>query len=186
MTTRIDLVVPFLPWTIIIYWGCYLFWGTNYCLCALQDRSERNRFFCADILSRCICLAFFLLLPTTNIRPEVTGITVWDDLMRLLYRVDAADNLFPSIHCLVSWLCWIGVRKRKDIPTIYRYISLIASLLVCISTLTTKQHVIVDVIGGIALAECSYMIAGIPRVHTMFSKIMDALFQIFHINHNTK
>lgn len=106
--------------------------------------------------------------------------------MRLLYRVDAADNLFPSIHCLVSWLCWIGVRKRKDIPTIYRYISLIASLLVCISTLTTKQHVIVDVIGGIALAECSYMIAGIPRVHTMFSKIMDALFQIFHINHNTK
>ena len=185
MTTQIDLLVPFLPWTISIYWGCYLFWGTNYCLCALQDRSERNRFFCADILSRCICLLFFLLLPTTNIRPEVTGISVWDDLLRLLYHVDAADNLFPSIHCLVSWLCWIGVRERKDIHSVYRYISLIAALLVCISTLTTKQHVIVDVIGGIALAECSYMIAGIPRVHTMFSKIMDALFQMLHIKHNT-
>ena len=56
MTTTFDLLVPFLPWTICIYFGCYLFWGANYGLSALQERSERNRFFCADVLSRCICL----------------------------------------------------------------------------------------------------------------------------------
>ena len=186
MTLPIDSLVPFMPWTIIIYWGCYLFWGINYGLSALQEKSERNRFFCADMLSRCVCLAFFLLLPTTNIRPEITGFTVWDELMRLLYRVDAADNLFPSIHCLVSWLCWIGVRRRKDIHPIYRHASLIIALLICISTLTTRQHVIVDVISGVALAEFSYMIAGIPRVLAAFSRVMDALFHILHIKRKTE
>ena len=32
--------------------------------------------------------------------------------MRFLYQVDAADNLFPSIHCLTSWFCYIGIRGR--------------------------------------------------------------------------
>lgn len=181
MTTEVDLLVPFLPWTIIIYWGCYLFWGANYGLGVLQDRAERNRFFCADIISRCICLAFFLLLPTTNVRPEVTGMTVWDELMRALYRVDAADNLFPSIHCLVSWLCWVGVRRRKDVHVVYRYASLVMAVMVCISTLTTKQHVIYDVIGGVALAEICYLIAGMKSVQNVFSKLIDAILKVLHI-----
>ena len=29
--------------------------------------------------------------------------------MRVLYRVDEADNLFPSIHCLTSAFCFIAV-----------------------------------------------------------------------------
>lgn len=40
--------------------------------------------------------------------------------MRFVYAVDAADNLFPSIHCLVSWFCYIGLRGRRDIPVWYR------------------------------------------------------------------
>lgn len=181
MTTPIDELIPFLPWTISIYWGCYLFWGVNYGLSALQSRAERNRFFCADILARLVCFVFFLLLPTTNIRPEVTGVTVWDELMRTLYSIDAADNLFPSIHCLASWICWIGVRRRTDIPAVYRHASLLIALLVCASTVTTKQHVIVDVFGGILLAEICYLIAGIPVIHAAFSKCIDFLCRVLHI-----
>ena len=186
MTTQVDEMIPYMPWTVSIYWGCYLFWGINYCLCALQDRAARNRFFCADILSRCVCLAFFLLLPTTNIRPEVADGGVWNFLMRLLYSVDSADNLFPSIHCLVSWLCWIGVRNRKDVSVVYRYFSLFAAVVICISTLTTKQHVIVDVIGGVVLAEVCYLVAGIPAIHAFFSKIMAKLFGLLRFKRKTK
>ena len=175
MTLEIDRLIPFLPWTISIYWGCYLFWGINYGLSALQDKAERNRFFCADMLSRCVCLAFFLLLPTTLDRPEVTGTGIWNDLMRALYTIDAPDNLFPSIHCLVSWLCWIGVRNRKDIPAVYRHFSLIAALAVCVSTVTTKQHVIIDIFGGVLLAELCYWVAGFPVIQTAFAKFIDFL-----------
>lgn len=172
MTTSVDRMVPFLPWTITIYLGCYLFWGINYFLCTMQNRADRNRFFCADALAKGICFVFFLMIPTTNIRPEITGSTIWDSLMVFLYWMDAADNLFPSIHCLVSWLCWIGVRKRKDIPAAYRYFSLAAAIVICISTLTTRQHVIIDMIGGILLAEACYYVAGYKKVCDVYAVIL--------------
>ena len=164
MTASFDRLVPFLPWTVSIYFGCYLFWCINYYLCAAQEQTERDRFFCADALAKGICFVLFLLVPATNIRPEIIGETIWDTLMKLLYRIDAADNLFPSIHCLVSWLCWIGVRKRKGIPVLYRQFSLVMAVAVSISTLTTRQHVLADVIGGIVLAEVSYILAGSTKL----------------------
>ena len=94
------------------------------------------------------------------VRPEIEGTTVFDWLLRLTYFFDAADNLFPSIHCFVSWLCWIGVRGKKEIPKWYRIVSLLMAVFICISTLTVKQHVIADVPAGIALAELSYFLSG--------------------------
>ena len=167
-----------MPWTIIIYLGCYIFWCINYYLCALQPKEERDRFFCADALAKGICFLFFLLIPTTNIRPIIVGETIWDTLMKLLYRIDAADNLFPSIHCLVSWFCWIGIRKRKDIPHIYRYFSLIAAITVCISTLTTRQHVVFDVLGGIFLAELCYYLSGFSKLRTIYAFISSSLTKL--------
>ena len=106
LTTALDRKIPLVPWTIVIYFGCYLFWAVNYYLCATQDAQERNRFFFADLLAKGVCFVLFLVLPTTNVRPEIVGNSIFDHLMRFLYSVDAADNLFPSMHCLTSWLCW--------------------------------------------------------------------------------
>lgn len=175
LTTSIDGLVPFLPWTVSIYFGCYIFWGINYFLCAVQNCEMRDRFFCADMLAKGVCFICFILIPTTNIRPEITGGTLWDNLMRLLYQIDSADNLFPSIHCLVSWFCWIGVRRRKEIPLVYRWFSFVAAAAVCLSTLTTRQHVIADVAGGILLAEGCYYVAGYPKVCAVYSKIIACL-----------
>lgn len=172
MTTALDERIPFLPWTISIYWGCYLFWCVNYCLCAVQAREERERFFCADLLAKGFCFLLFMAFPTTNIRPAIVGTGIWENLMRLLYRIDAADNLFPSIHCLVSWLCWIGVRKRQNIPRWYRGFSLIAAMAVCLSTLTTKQHVLADVFGGIGLAEVCYALTKQPKLRDAYSVVI--------------
>ena len=169
MTTSVDNLVPFLPWTVSVYFGCFTIWCVNYGLCALQEERERDRFFSADFLSKGVCFILFLVIPTTNIRPEVTGETFWDMLMNLLYRIDSADNLFPSLHCLASWLCWVGIRKRKDIPAVYRYFSLIVAVAVCIATLTTRQHVIADVIGGVLLAEISYLLTGFERIRKGYS-----------------
>lgn len=84
--TKLDLAIPFLPWTIMIYFGCYLFWAANYVLSVRGDASSAWRFLSADFLAKCVCLFFFLVFPTTNTRPEVTGSSIWDVLMRFLYR----------------------------------------------------------------------------------------------------
>lgn len=175
MTTSADRLIPFLPWTVSIYLLCYLFWAVNYYLCATQNPSERNRFFLADALAKAVCFLIFLLIPTTNIRPATGSDTVWDILMTHLYQIDSADNLFPSIHCLVSWFCWISVRQRKDISILYRIFSLVMAAAVCLSTLTTKQHVLADVAGSLLLAEASHYFAGRPKVRSACSAILSRL-----------
>lgn len=159
LSSWLDDLIPFIPWTVSIYLGCYLFWIVNYVLGCRQDREQAFRFISADLFAKTLCLVCFLALPTTNTRPDITGSSIWDELMRILYRADAADNLFPSIHCLTSWFCFIAVRENKTVPKWYRVVSLFIAAGICLSTLTTKQHVLIDMAAGIALAEESYLLA---------------------------
>ncbi|SEM42599.1 PAP2 superfamily protein [Ligilactobacillus sp. WC1T17] len=159
LTSRFDDMIPLVPWTVVIYLGCYLFWIVNYILSCQTTKAKVAQFTSADILGKTVCLIFYLCLPTTNIRPEITGTDFFSHLMLWLYQTDAADNLLPSIHCLISWLCFIGVRKLDHIPRWWKIVSLMIAILICLSTLTTKQHVIIDVLAGIFLAESCYFIA---------------------------
>lgn len=172
-TLPIDRATPFLPWTVSIYFLCYLFWAVSYVWMARQKKMLTYRFFCADFISKAACLACFLLLPTTNVRPEVEGAGLWEALMGFLYQADAPVNLFPSIHCLVSWLCWIGVRDREDISPWCRYGAFWVAAAICLSTLTTRQHVVIDVAGGIALAEASWQAASLEPVFRKYAHTMD-------------
>ena len=181
MTTVIDEMIPFLPWTVSIYFGCYVFWGINYCWWAFRKESERTRFFSADFIAKAISFVIFLLLPTTNVRPDIADTDVWGAMMKFLYTIDAPDNLFPSLHCLVSWLCWVGIRKNKSVPPLYRHLSLVAALAICISTLTTRQHVIADVIGGIILAELCYFLAGHTKISSIYSWVITKIKALFRI-----
>lgn len=156
LTTSLDRMVPLVPWWMYIYFGCYLFWIANYILVArIHKDSPANfyRFVTTDMMSRIVCGLFYFLMPTTNVRPEVVGTTFADALLRFLYSIDQPANLFPSIHCLVSWMCYIGIRGNERVPKWYRAFSCIFALLVVISTQTTKQHYIADAIAGILIAE---------------------------------
>ena len=116
LTLPFDRAVPLVPGFVSIYLGCYLFWIINYILIARQGEEHCIRFAAADIMSRLVCCAFFLLLPTTNVRPVLSGDGIWVTLLQAVYKADAPVNLFPSIHCLVSWFCFIGIRGRKSVP----------------------------------------------------------------------
>lgn len=157
LSNALDDRIPFIPWTVSIYIGCYIFWIANYFIGCRQQKEEAFRFISADFAAKTICLVCFLALPTTNTRPIFEGNSLWEEAMRALYRADAADNLFPSIHCLTSWFCLIAVRKNPKIRKWYKTVSALTAVSICISTLTTKQHVLIDVIAGIALAEGSYL-----------------------------
>ena len=156
--TALDRAIPLIPWTVCIYFGCYAFWALHYCLCAAVPLRAR-RFFTADFIAKGVCFVFFVGLPTTMARPAVQGLNVWESLVRALYILDAPVNLFPSIHCLNSWLCWASAR---DIPAFshgYKAFALCAAVAVCVSTLTLRQHVLLDVAGGILLAEVCWRLA---------------------------
>jgi membrane-associated phospholipid phosphatase len=114
------------------------------------------------------------------VRPEVTGEGFSSWLLRFLYRVDQPTNLFPSIHCLVSWLCYDGIRGKKEIPAWYRGFSCIFALLVVLSTQFTKQHYIADAAAGLILAEALFQlnkrISAYRYVQTFFGWINQKIY----------
>lgn len=135
------------------------------------------RFLCADFLAKAVCLVFFLLIPTTDIRPTVEGSSLWHILMRVLYQMDSPTNLFPSTHCLVSWLCFLGVRDAPHTPKVFQYGAFCTAVAIFFSTLTTKQHVVADVLGGVLLAQISYWAANKAPIFSLYSRLADRLSQ---------
>ena len=73
LTLWIDRQIPYEPDWIWIYLGCFAFWAINYVLITGLGKEEWYRFAVGDYLSRIICGVFFVILPTTNIRPSEVG-----------------------------------------------------------------------------------------------------------------
>ena len=179
MTLAWDALVPFLPWTVSIYLASFVYWYLCFVLTSRQQREKADSFFCAHMLMVTLSFLCFILLPTTMERPAVTGGGFWNWLMRVVYWVDSPENLFPSLHCSTAWLCWVGMRRRKDLPLWLRTLVLLLSIAVCVSTLTTRQHVLADVASGIALAEACSLLGAVPRLRARYSRLVDAILRRF-------
>ena len=173
MTTALDRAVPFWPWTVLIYVAAYVFWAANYNLAMFQGEDRAWRFLAADILGKAVCLVFFLGLPTANVRPEMPEGAPFGWMLNIIYALDRPDNLFPSIHCLDSWLCWAAVRGRKNVPAAYRAFSLVMALAIAASTLTTRQHVIADAAAGFVLGEICWQLAGRTGLAARYRRIWE-------------
>ena len=155
----IDAAIPFIPAFSVIYVLAYIQWVAGYILITRDSRELCRRVVTGEIISKLICMALFLLYPTTMARAEIVSDGPFDTLVRYIYRMDAAENFFPSIHCLESWVCFRGAMWMKKTGRWYRYFSLLFSLLVFASTVLIKQHAAVDIIGGILTAEIGQQIA---------------------------
>lgn len=86
---------------------------------------------------------------------------------------EEAENLFPSIHCLVSWMCCIGLRGCDRISKWYKWVSKFIAVLVFISTLALRQHVLIDVAGGILLAELACYISNRRNGYKLLQKVTE-------------
>jgi membrane-associated phospholipid phosphatase len=86
-------------------------------------------------------------------RPVVTGSGTTFELVRLLYRLDAGWNVFPSLHVahsvLVTLLYLQHDRRRSPLVAA-------GTALIALSTVLVKQHYIVDVPAGALLAWLCY------------------------------
>ena len=174
LTTSLDQAIPLVPGWMYIYFGCFLFWTVNYIMVARINRNDPDtfyRFVAADMISRLVCGIIFMVFPTTNVRPEVTGTGFSVFLLQFLYGLDQPTNLFPSIHCLVSWFCFLGIKDQKRIPAWYKGVSFVLAVLVFLSTLFTKQHVLVDVAGGVILAQICFMLGQKTEIWHIYERV---------------
>ena len=155
-TMSLDRAVPLIPQFIWIYILAFPFWAVGYLLAARHGKDMFYRFVATDLTIHFICFICFILIPTTNIRPEIAGNTLSEMILALVYSLDGGNspsNLFPSIHCYVSWMCWKGVEGSEKVPKWYQRFSLVFAILIIISTQVLKQHYIVDAAAALLLVE---------------------------------
>ncbi|GAC1445968.1 MAG: phosphatase PAP2 family protein [Chloroflexota bacterium] len=92
---------------------------------------------------------FYFFFQTTVPRPPVQPNTYFAQLLLLIYHNDSPYNCFPSLHVANSTLCALTYLRFTRRAYLW---SVPFSILVALSTIFVKQHVIADVIAGASLS----------------------------------
>ena len=179
ITSRFDELLSFEPAWVWIYFGSYFFWIYQYTTIARESEEKACQLAVADGVAKFICLMFFVFMPATNVRPEITGNGINDILMRVLYWIDTPTNLFPSMHCFVSWMGTRYIFRCKNIK--HKWLvggaCFVGTVRIFFSTLFTKQHVLWDVLAGVAVAEIGLLIAHFTKLPALLSQFNKRFMQ---------
>lgn len=173
--SSLDKMIPFVPFWSSIYLLCYLFWAFNAILTAREGKETWFKFVAAYVLAELFCNIVYIVYPTTMPRPEVTGGGIFNWLMIIIYSADLPYNLLPSLHCMLSWLVTRYLIGSKKVPKWYQAASVINCLLIFLSTLFTRQHVIIDIITGVLVAEAAAFTAERTGLHLKFRAVFEKL-----------
>lgn len=160
LTLPVDGLIPLIPQFILIYHLWYLFIIFNIGYLLLRDRDEFLRAILSINLGNILAYLTFFFFQSKVPRPENIGTGVFEDIVRFTYTIDQPYNGFPSIHVLTTTVMMIAL-ARMDIRKSYKYGSLVFGLLIILSTVFVKQHVFVDILGGLVYAGASYAIISV-------------------------
>lgn len=142
--------IPFIIESIWIYVMLYPFLILT--ALSIKNIETFNKIFYAFIILTIISLMIFQIIPVAYPReffplPHYNQFTV--NLFHKIRLIDSPTNCFPSLHVslcfLISFFCW-------DESKFKFFITSLVSILISISTLTTKQHYIADIISGFLIA----------------------------------
>ncbi|MGR6541662.1 phosphatase PAP2 family protein [Paenibacillus tundrae] len=158
LSSPIDRMIPFIPAMSIPYLGWYPFvFGVLAYLCA-KDRLMYYRVLLSMNICVWICYLIYFNFQTMVPRPELTGTGLGTSILGWLYSQDRPYNCFPSIHALHSYLVMRAVLSVPSIrKSIKRWVAG-GAVLIIVSTLLIKQHVIYDALGAVILGECVFTI----------------------------
>jgi membrane-associated phospholipid phosphatase len=108
----------------------------------------------ANLLMLVVIGVCFVAMPVTMDRPPVDESTMSLYALGVLQGSDPAHNCFPSVHCANALLAGLLLRETgsRFWPLAVAY-----ALVIGVTTLTTKQHWIADVVAGFGLALVIWM-----------------------------
>lgn len=155
----LDDLIPFVPFAIIPYylWFAWIV-GTLFWLLWFAPKAEFWRLCLPLFAGMTLSLTICALLPNgIELRPDaVPGADVCSALVRLLYAADTSTNVCPSIHVFNSVTLDLAYQRSSMLSgRKYGRVKLAAHLLdvsIILSTMLLKQHSVIDVVCGIALA----------------------------------
>jgi membrane-associated phospholipid phosphatase len=136
--------IHFLPWTFVIYISLLL---QSLFILRILPQPFLKKALLSFFLILLISVAFFILLPIQYPRymfPTTNFVGV------LLRKIDNTGNCFPSLHVSIAILL-AGCYSLTERSVLRRSLVWLWTIAIIFSVLTTKQHYLIDVLGGILL-----------------------------------
>lgn len=166
LRTRLDDALPFWTWT---SW-CYLpFYAAIFIMAIIGFRRRIlfQRALLAVVIVMCVGALGHLFVgaeyPRPVLHPPYADVST--AFMASVQAIDPPGNVFPSLH--VAHTTMLSLILIKDRPKLGA-VALVMATLLAISTLTTKQHFVADVIAGYLLAFTGryFALRGLPAAAT--------------------
>jgi membrane-associated phospholipid phosphatase len=150
LRTRLDDAIPFWPWTA---W-CYLpFYAAIFimAIAGFRHRLLFNRTALSVVLVMLTGALGHLFVsaeyPRPVLHPPFANLSA--AFLASVQQLDPAGNVFPSLH--VAHTTMLSILLYRDRPRLGG-VALVMATLLALSTLTTKQHFVADVVSGYVLA----------------------------------
>lgn len=153
MDLPIDKKIPAIPYFALIY----VLWFPLIAIFPISLFKEAENLYelyvicwITDIV---ISVIIYLAYPTTCTRPKDLEDIKGGWMLKILYKFSYKGlNCSPSMHCSISTLVLIFALTASTMPVNLRIIYSTTALGIILSTLFTKQHVLVDLVTGALLA----------------------------------
>lgn len=147
--SAIDQGVPFTPWTIAIYASQFLFLFLTLWLSPTSE--DLKNLLAAIAVATAISAAIFIVWPTAINRPDPHNAA-----FSALYLFDVPTNCFPSLHVALAIIAAAMWPHRRTRPLAWLW-----AFAILVSTLTTKQHVAVDILAGAVVGVVALIWTGV-------------------------
>ena len=155
--STLDNYIPFIPSFIYFYMIWYPFEIFSLYFIYKKDKETYIKTLIALILALLIMHLIFIIYPTMVDRPEVNSFNSLTTLiLYIAFKSDTPVNCFPSGHCIICFILIFSFLKSKNITIKNKTIFTTINILIILSTLFVKQHVIYDVIGSLVLSNASF------------------------------
>lgn len=149
----IDSAIPFLGWSIWVYLSQFPLLGIVFWKAA--GSAAWGRCLRSMLVATLVSSAIFVALPTRLERGPVEAGAITMSAFAALYLFDPPGNCFPSLHvslAILGALAFWPERRRLAAAC------LAWATLISVSTLTTRQHVLLDLAGGVAVAIAAHLL----------------------------
>ena len=92
-------------------------------------------------------------------------------MLAFTYQMDVPTNCFPSMHCLLAYIVFRQSFYCDNVKPWMKALAGVITVLVCLSTVFVKQHVVLDIIGGLFCGELAMQWGMRSNVWKVFYKV---------------
>lgn len=159
----VDDKIPFCEYFIIPYviWYFFLIGTILYFTFSCSSNKEYYQFLGTLGVGMTVFLIVSYVYPNgQNLRPELTGDSIFIHAVQFLYKIDTPTNIFPSMHVFNATASCIALLQNKRFrkSKICSAGVVVLTISIILSTMFLKQHSVADVMTALILNIVCYQV----------------------------